>query len=103
MRTRTVGGCVRFTTFGTRDERGHTSSDPQMPMGMTGAPVRAASFAAPQRPSSLGSKKASPRGMVPCGRIATTWPPAIASAARSSGTSEPEPRSTRMPPMAVAS
>ena len=35
--------------------------------------------------------------------IATTSPPARASAAASSGSSDPLPRSTRMPPSAVAS
>ena len=73
-----------------------------MPMGMTGALVMAASRAAPHRPFSSGSKKARPRGMVPCGMSATTSPACRASAAAARGSSEPVPRSTRMPPMAAA-
>ena len=40
---------------GTGSERGHTCSVPQTPNGMTGAPVIAASRAAPVRPLSTGS------------------------------------------------
>ena len=43
--------------------------------------MSAASRAAPQRPLSFGSKNALPRGMVPCGMIATMSP--LASASRS--------------------
>ena len=92
-----------MSTFGSRLERGHTRSVPHSPIGMTGAFVSAASRAAPQRPFSSGSKNAGPRGIVPCGMIATTSPPVRASAAACSGSSEPVPRSTRMPPIAVAS
>ena len=41
---------------------------------MTGARVSAARRAAPQRPFSFGSKNAAPRGIVPCGMIATRSP-----------------------------
>ncbi len=43
-----------MSTFGSRDERGHTFSVPHRPTGITGAPVIAASRAAPQRPLSIG-------------------------------------------------
>ncbi len=80
---RTVGGSVRLSTFGSRLDRGHTFSVPHSPIGITGALVIWASRAAPQRPFSSGSKNAGPRGIVPCGMIATTSPPARASAAAS--------------------
>ena len=101
-RTRTSGGRAMLATFGTRALRGQTFSVPQIPIGITGAPLVAASLAAPQRPLSSGSKKARPRGIVPWGIIATSSPAASALAAAHSGSSDPLPRSTLMPPMALA-
>ena len=74
-RTVTVGGLARFNTLGNLALRGHTCSVPHSPTGMIGALPIAAKRAAPQRPFSLGSKKARPRGMVPWGMIATISPP----------------------------
>ncbi len=96
------GGSVMFITSGKRALRGQTFSVPQSPTGITGTRVWAARRAAPQRPLSSGSKNAGPRGMVPWGMSATSWPADSAAAAASSGSSEPVPRSTRMPPMALA-
>ncbi len=99
----TRGGLVRFATFGTLALRGHTFSVPHSPIGTTGAPLITASLAAPHRPCSSGSKNALPLGMVPWGIIATSSPAASAREAAHSGSSEPVPRSTRMPPIALAS
>ena len=63
--TVTCGGCARLKTFGGGRYAGQTRSVPHKPTGMTGTLVMAARRAAPQRPLSTGSKKASPRGMVP--------------------------------------
>ena len=60
----TCGG-LKVSSRGAFDFRGQTRSVPQSPTGMTGAFVRAASLAAPQRPTSTGSKNAGPRGIVP--------------------------------------
>jgi hypothetical protein len=86
--------------LGSRLERGQTFSVPHSPTGITGAFVIAASRAAPQRPFSSGSKNAGPRGIVPCGIIATRCPSSSTSAAARSGSSDPVPRSTRIPPIA---
>ena len=99
----TFGGLATFHNIGTCELRGHTFSVPHSPIGITGAPVRNARRAAPQRPCNTGSKKARPRGMVPCGMIATISPASSAALAASSGASLPVPRSTRMPPSAAAS
>ena len=101
--TVTRGGCWRLATLGTLDDRGHTFSVPHSPMGMTGAPVSAARRAAPVLPCRTGSKKASPRGMVPWGSTMTTSPARRAAAARRIGSPDPLPRSTGMPPSARAS
>ena len=50
-----------------------------------------------------GVEEGRPRGIVPCGIIATSSPASSARAAAASGSSDPVPRSTRMPPIAVAS
>ena len=88
--------------MGRRAERGHTSSVPHSPTGTTGAAVMAARRAVPDFPLSTGSKKASPRGIVPWGRITTTSPASRARRASRSGASERVPRSTGMPPRARA-
>ena len=49
--TVTRGGCWRAAKLGTLDERGQTRSVPHRPIGMTGAPVSAASRAAPVWPT----------------------------------------------------
>ena len=95
--TRTVTGCDPIM-LGTLDERGQTASVPERPTGTTGAPVEAARRAAPVLPWRTGSKKASPRGMVPSGRITTTSPARSAASASTMGDCEPLPRSTGMPP-----
>ena len=82
--------------------RGHTDSVFQSPTGITGARVSAARRAAPQRPLAPGSKKAGPRGIVPCGDMEMSSPARSAWAAASSGSSEPDARTTRMPPNALA-
>ena len=51
----TFGGFNTFHTSGTCELRGHTFSVPQMPIGMTGAPVNTAKRAAPHRPCNAGS------------------------------------------------
>ena len=53
-RTVTVGGRNTKVTSGVRADRGHTLSVPQIPMGMTGAPVEAARRAVPVLPLQLG-------------------------------------------------
>ena len=92
-----------FSTAGSRAERGHTFSVPQIPIGITGAPLIAASRAAPQRPRSSGSKNARHAGSCPPASAPTMSPLASASAAACNGASDPVPRSTRMPPIALAS
>lgn len=98
----TTGGSVTFPRFGNLADRGHTFSVPHKPTGITGTRDSWARRAAPQRPRSFGLKNSRPRGIVPCGIIATMSPAANASSAAWSGASEPVPRSTRMPPMARA-
>ena len=78
-----------FSTFGSRSLRGHTFSVPHSPTGITGARVMSARRAAPHRPFSTGSKNAWPRGIVPCGMIATSSPASSAAAAAFNGSSEP--------------
>ena len=87
-----VGGEVMFVKFGNLALRGHTFSVPQMPTGITGARDPWANFAAPHLPFSTGSKNARPRGIVPCGIIATMSPAAIASSAARNGSLLPVPR-----------
>ena len=89
-------------TLGTRAARGQTCSVPHTPIGTTGAPVMAASRAAPLLPLSTGSKNASPRGIVPCGMITTGSPASSASAANRNDWVGPPWRSTQIPPMARA-
>ena len=98
----TSGGDVTFVMFGSLALRGHTFSVPQIPIGITGARVAAASLAAPHLPFRIGSKNARPRGMVPCGINATKSPALISSVAARNGSSLPVPRSTRIPPSADA-
>ena len=62
---RTVGGESRFVTRGSVEDRGQTASVFQSPTGMTGAPVLAASRAAPVLPFSSGSKNAFLAGWCP--------------------------------------
>ena len=101
-RTRTVGGWASAATSGSLADRGQTCSVPHRPTGTTGAPVAAARRAVPVLPCSTGSKNASPRGIVPCGRTMTTSPARSAASAACSGRDEPLPRSTGMPPIARA-
>ena len=82
--------------------RPHLLGAPQPHRDRPAPCVIAASLAAPHRPFSTGSKNAGPRGIVPSGMSATISPASSASAAACSGSSEPVPRSTRMPPIAVA-
>ena len=68
-RTVTCGGWRTRVTSGTADERGHTCSVPHSPTGHhRGAGRRRPAGPCPSCPCSTGSKKASPRGMVPCGQ-----------------------------------
>ena len=76
-------------TLGRRLERGHTFSVPHKPTGMIGASVSWCSRAAPQRPFNTGSKKAGPRGIVPCGARATSSPASRAATAACNGSSDP--------------
>ena len=89
--TDTLGGSVTFHRFGILALRGHTFSVPHNPMGITGAPLICARRAAPHRPFSTGSKKARPRGIVPCGIIATISPASSAASASLRGSSLPGP------------
>ena len=101
-RTVTVGAPSTLASFGRRAERGQTASVFHRPTGTTAAPVEAASRAAPVLPWSTGSKKACPRGIVPCGRMTS---PSPARRTRSAGTRAPAAaaaRSTGMPPRARA-
>ena len=79
----------------------HLLGAPDARSGSTGAPVIAASRAAPHRPFSTGSKNAGPRGIVPCGMSATSSPACERRGRRLQRFVATRcPRSTRMPPMA---
>ncbi len=88
---------------GSLAERGQTCSVPKRPTGTTGAPVSVARRAVPVRPFRTGSKKASPRGMVPWGNTMTASPARREAAAARIGSPDRLPRSTGIPPSARAS
>ena len=61
----TRGGCRTRVKSGVRADRAQTFSVPQIPTGITTAPVAAARRAVPVFPFKMGSKNASPRGWCP--------------------------------------